>query len=81
MQRHPCGALPVWSIHASLHFCEHHMAWFAHLELTRQDDDEPTVLAVHACEFGPFDRRSDVARWLADWVDALDQLPGVPWAF
>lgn len=77
--RHPCGNLPLTSVHAHLHYCHHHQAWFATVERILQEDDDPRVVSSGHIDFGPFDRLDDVLGWLGSAVPASLALPGGPW--
>lgn len=75
----PCGSLPVTTVRVALHWCHHHQAWSAHVELLRQDDEEAVLCSTASLGFGPFDRMRDVAEWLQVSLTALEAPPGIPW--
>lgn len=77
---HPCGGMPVLTIVSFRHYCTHHQAWWARVELWAQDSDDVQVLATATREFGPFDSVADVVLWERSAVDGVVSDPRRPWA-
>lgn len=74
----PCGGLPVSTVVVLAHFCHHHMAWHATVELRHQDGQEPALVSMAHCAFGPFDRYEDVLSWIDTSLRALQPPPSGP---
>lgn len=72
---HPCGTLPVVGWALTVWWCVHHQAWWASAYwYDQRDDGEHLEFARRsAVEFGPFDDRADIERWMAgEWLDFLN---------